>query len=367
MHFFTQTSPDGPGAPAAADFPFPPYEKIAERLSDWLGDDEAAFRAAKRVEWVVTEKIHGANFCLVKDGQLIRCAKRKAWLAEGEDFFGHQAIRARLEAPLLRLFQLVRAQDPQIAIVFLYGELFGGGYPHPEVATIEGLLPVQTGCWYSPNIEFSAFDLGYVCANDAGRAYADQDTLMNLCEAAGVPFAKPLFRGSYEDAFAYPLGFETTIPAQLGLPSLGASNQAEGVVLKPQTGIVVPRRAGVLRPIIKQKIAAFAEEERYHGAEKWAAPRADSTTAWLEQEVSALVTDNRLYAAISKVGRLERGDGAQAAEVLALLREDIDMELGSRHPVSIAALSAAERASLERFIQAELRALIDLYLEASSQ
>ena len=49
--------------PDSRQWPFPPYEKIRDRLTDWFVDDEAAYRVASRAEWIATEKIHGANFC----------------------------------------------------------------------------------------------------------------------------------------------------------------------------------------------------------------------------------------------------------------------------------------------------------------
>jgi Rnl2 family RNA ligase len=347
------------------EFPFPPYEKIAESLASWLGDDEAAYRASSRVEWIVTEKIHGANFCFVTDGRAIRCAKRKAFLGDDDDFFGHRALAARHSKSVLDTFARAHGEDPRVQVVFIYGELFGGGYPHPEVAPVAGMMPVQTGCWYTPGLEFSAFDVGVVHEGEAGRVYLDQDVSRRICEDVGVRYARPLFRGSYEDAFSYPLGFETKIPAELGLPSLGPSNKAEGIVLKPARAITVPRRRGLVRPVIKRKIPEFSEDERFHDAEKWATkptPAAPSTLDWLQHEASALVNENRLQAAVSKVGRVGPEDKARLAEVATLVREDLEHELASSHKAELAALSPADAFALRRFLDDEARALVELYL-----
>ncbi len=349
--------------------PFPPYEKIAESLAAWLGEDEAAFRASSRAEWIVTEKIHGANFCLVTDGATIRCAKRKGWLAEDEDFFGHRGLVGRLAGAVLEVCSLVKGIEKDAAAVLVYGELFGGGYPHPEVAPVPGVEPVQTGCWYSPGIELCAFDLGVVRAGEEERSYLDQDTAARLCEKAGIRFAKPLFRGGYEEALAFPLGFETTLPALFGLPSLGPSNKAEGVVLKPARGIVVPRRPGVIRPVVKRKIAEFAEDERFHGAKKWQARPAPAAAALviegLKQAVSALVNENRLHAAVSKVGPVRPDDAARLAEVLALIEEDLEAELAARRGAELRGLSPGDALALRQFLDAEARALVELYLGAA--
>ncbi|WP_170319263.1 RNA ligase family protein [Polyangium spumosum] len=344
---------------------FSPYEKIAESLAAALGDDEAAHRAASRVEWIVTEKIHGANFCLVTDGADVRCAKRKGLLDEDEDFFGHRGIQTRFAPGVRDLFARVNAREPKATLVFVYGELFGGGYPHPDVPPVPGVSPVQTGCWYAPGIEFCAFDVGLVLAGASERAYLDQDDARMDCEGAGIPFAKPLFRGRYEDALAFPIGFETTIPARLGLPSLGPSNKAEGVVLKPARALVIPRRSGAVRPVVKRKIPEFAEDERFHEAEKWSsAARAPSASAldWLLHEASSLVNENRLNAAVSKVGRARPGDTARLREVLTLVREDLEFELRARHGEALRALSPAESRALAAHLDGEARALVELYL-----
>jgi len=351
----------------SSDPPFSPYEKIAESLAAALGDDEAAHRAASRAEWIVTEKIHGANFCFVTDGDEVRCAKRKTLLADDEDFFGHRALQTRLAPAVRDVLTRAKARDPNASRVFVYGELFGGGYPHPDVSPVPGVEPVQTGCWYAPGIEFCAFDVGFVRAGESERVYLDQDEAREACETAGLLFARPLFRGRYEDAFAFPIGFETTIPARLGLPSLGPTNKAEGVVLKPARALVIPRRAGVLRPVVKRKIPEFAEDERFHEAEKWGAsgsPRAPSASPleWLLHEASSLVNENRLNAAVSKVGPTRPGDTARLREVLALVREDLDAELAARHGEVLRGLSPAESRALAAHIDGEARALVELYL-----
>ena len=168
---------------------------------------------------------------------------------------------------------------------------------------------------------------------------------------------------------AFPLGFESTIPAALGLPPLSGVNKAEGVVLKPARAVRVPRRAGWIRPVVKRKIPEFAEDARYHAAEKWAARPAPSEGApaleILKHEVSALVTDTRLDAAVSKIGRVGPGDVARAREVHVLLVEDVYAELDAQHASALRTLSPAEAVDLRRYAEGEARALVELCLGVS--
>ena len=347
-------------------WPFTGYERVAESLERWLGDDEAAYRALRRATWAVTEKIHGANFCVVTDGVEIRGAKRKAFLEPGEDFFGHRDVLRRISGAVRALFALALARDPRVLRVFIYGELFGGGYPHPAVAPAPSVEPIQTGCFYCPTIEFCAFDLATLREGAGEREYVDYDDAVGLFESAGLFYAKPLFRGSYEDAIQFPLGFESHVPALFHLPPI-AGNKAEGIVLKPTRAVSVPRRGTPIRPVIKRKIPEFSEDARFHQAQKWAArpaldPDAATAFAILCDEISALVTETRLDAAVSKVGRIRSGEDEKIPEVLALLIEDLKTEIGERQAERVRALSAAQAAELARFVEAEARALVDLVL-----
>jgi Rnl2 family RNA ligase len=348
-------------------WPFPSYEKIASSLQEWLGDDEAAFRALARVEWIVTEKIHGANFCMVTDGVAIRAAKRKAFLEPGEDFFGHETVVAELGPSMRRLFAMAHAHDASVVRVLVYGELFGGGYPHPDVAPDPSVEPIQTGVWYAPGLRFSAFDLGLVRDGGDARSYAAHDDASALFGQVGIAYTTPLFRGAHADAVSFPLGFETTIPATLGLPALGPTNKAEGVVLKPARTVLL-RDGRAVRPVVKRKIPEFAEDKRFHEAEKWSRserPAArGSALDLLEREVSALSTETRLDAAISKVGRLDTENPERLAEVEALLAEDLTLELGASHGALVQTLTSLERDTLAVFLRGEARALVDIHAEA---
>lgn len=55
----------------------------------------------------------------------------------------------------------------------------------------------------------------------------------------------------------------------LNLPPLQKVNKAEGIVIKPIKSIYIETRKGKIRPIIKNKIPEFAEDSRYHQAQKW--------------------------------------------------------------------------------------------------
>jgi Rnl2 family RNA ligase len=372
---------------------FTSYEKIAES-PERLFQDEATLRLLEKAQWVVMEKIHGANFCFLTDGREVRCASRKQMLGPRDDFFGYQAVAARLRQKILDLCALVKASHPEASGVLVYGELFGGGYPHPDVPPDLTVQPIQTGIFYAPSIEFCAFDLaieasggertaGFPTGSGGGtappRTYLDYDSAMRLFEQAGLFYARPLLIGSFQEALNYPLGFASTIPKLLGLPLLPTENKAEGVVIKPLKTILLPGSKGPTRPLLKRKIAEFDEDKRYQQAEKWT-PRPiteQSALDLLTWEAFNLVTANRLQSAISKAGALsapQQGRGVppvspmrgqanrqgrgRAQQVFRLLVEDVLEQLGEQHEAALAALTPAERAQLTESIRQEVRALM---------
>jgi hypothetical protein len=60
----------------------------------------------------------------------------------------------------------------------------------------------------------------------------------------------------------YPIRFESSIPARLGLPAI-KNNVAEGVVIKPIKNITVGTGKGVARAILKLKLDEFKEDSKY--------------------------------------------------------------------------------------------------------
>ncbi|GAJ06182.1 unnamed protein product, partial [marine sediment metagenome] len=69
-------------------------------------------------DWVVTEKIHGANFSFWYDGKKLRMAKRTAWIADDASFFGIQNLKENLIEKVKRLHGLFRELD----YVAVFGE-----------------------------------------------------------------------------------------------------------------------------------------------------------------------------------------------------------------------------------------------------
>jgi Rnl2 family RNA ligase len=299
-----------------------------------------------RARWVATKKLHGAHFVVVaaRDGGPLRFAKRRELIPPGESFFGHEVVVARLRDELERAVAAVRRRwDAHDATVQLHGELFGGHYPHPDVAPEPGVAPVRSGVWYSPRVELCLYDVAIV--RGEARTFAPFDEAMALLADAGLFVAEPIVIGSLAEVRAVAVERVTAIPARLGLPPLPPEkgpNLAEGLVLKTVREVALPGGAPA-RAIVKRKIPRYSEDERYHGAQK---PRpsvraSGDALARLLEAASSLATPPRLESARSKLG-----PSAGAERLAAEVRDDILDELQRRHAADMAALAAADRAIL---------------------
>jgi hypothetical protein len=212
--------------------------------------------------------------------------------------------------------------------------------------------PVQTGVWYCPEVDFSAFDLARLQGGE--RIWLGVAQALDLLHGAGVPCCEPLLIGALGDMMAMSVERPTTIPELRRLPPL-PDNLAEGVVIKPLEAITIQTDRGPIRPVIKRKHPRFEEDERFHAATRWAQPVAPAVSPLdtLEWAVLRRLNDNRLASARSKLGPTA-GDEALCAEVCA----DVMVDVAEEHPAVLAGLSAEDRALLEAVLLEEAQRLL---------
>lgn len=336
-----------PGDAASSLGVFAKYEKMGEDS----GSVGAAATSAGSNRYVVTEKVHGANFCIIAtllgddaSGVDVKFAKRTAILGgvdDAEDFYSCRsagllrALAPCAEAVLRAAVLLPGCQGTQA--VHIYGELFGGQYPHPEVPPVKGLLPVQIGIWYTPELCFMAFD---VALKDPGlpRRFLDFSEARRLCEASGLLFAQPLCEGTLMECLDFGYEFESTLPSRLGLPPLpaaGERNLAEGAVVRPAREPLQSAASSAkggkesVRGLFKRKIEAFSEKRYQNDDWKKGKSGGGGVNHGLQEdeitliEVQASVTEQRLAAVMSKIGRVEPHDKDGLKRLLADFMADV--------------------------------------------
>jgi len=248
-------------------------------------------------EWAVTEKVHGANFQFSYDGKRLAIGSRNSW--KGTDFYYCGKVVDKYSANVVEMYNILRTQYPKAAGNFkqltIYGELYGGKYPHPEVESCPGEITVQSGIWYSPLQDFYAFD---ICIDGKFLPVALSNSLFSRCR---IPFAATLFVGSFSECLEYPNEFQTTIPGLLELPEI-ENNICEGVVIRP----VIPKffHSGE-RVILKNKNDAWSEKQRNNIRQKKRLPSvnkmSDGARAYLTHCLT-YITENRLRNVLSHIG-----------------------------------------------------------------
>jgi Rnl2 family RNA ligase len=282
-------------------------------------------------DWVATEKIHGGQLVLGFDGRALHVGKRKAWLRPDEAFFGWQLLRPRFAVAA------EAALDRGGAAVRIYGELYGGAYPHPDVPPAPGMAPVQTGVWYSPTVRYALFDvLRHAEPGDPGLflPYAE---VAGIAAAAGLDVVPLLARGTRTSLDSVPVRFPTRVPHLLGLPEL-PGNVAEGLVLRPDSPM-----APADRPVRKLKIDEF-DERRFGASRKWD-PWLHLSPAELRGIATTMVNGPRLASARSKVGP---GAGDELLDEVAL---DVMIDLAEAFPAAMGALDVEEETALQGHIR----------------
>ena len=106
---------------------FTEYERMTNDLSEFVDDTEFL-----ETKWVVTEKIHGANFSFHTNGELVRVARRRGFIRDDERFFDYRTGKFMKTHPnkVQKIYTLVTKilNEKDIEQVSVYGELFGGNY-----------------------------------------------------------------------------------------------------------------------------------------------------------------------------------------------------------------------------------------------
>ena len=279
--------------------------------------------------WVALEKIHGAHLVVDVDAKNVRFGKRKGWLREDEPFFGWQLIRSALRDSARAAFSCIDSQR-----LVLYGELFGGAYPHPQVQD-RGLTPVQTGVWYAPDLRWALFEAR------ADDEYLSWSECANLASAIGLLTPPVVARRKKAEIEALSERFTSLVPAALGLPPLGDGNLAEGLVVKPDV-----RMFPATYTASKRKIAEL-REDRFDESQPWD-PRRPMDLPALAGWAERLTNEPRLAAAASKVGR---EDATALADEVVL---DVLLDLEEAFPGAMSALEHEGWVAIENAIRSRV-------------
>merc|ERR1719414_2866721 len=126
------------------------YPSINDVDLDQVDEIRRAVRGSD-IEFVAVEKVHGSNFAFETDGRSIDYFSRSRRLEKHGRFVGKTApaeAMRQYHAAVRETFRVCASRTAQgVKSVVVYGEYFGGWYPHPQVEQ-EGPgagVPVQKG------------------------------------------------------------------------------------------------------------------------------------------------------------------------------------------------------------------------------
>jgi len=213
---------------------FSRYPSIGNKKSKVEGDEPGDL-------WVATPKYHGTNTSvwipLDKDNedQEIRYGRRGGFLADGEAHYGYEKILPSFDWDALRAGW---AHRDDLEAVVVYGELYGGAYPHPDVPATSSAR-VQPGVYYSPHLRFIAFDVA-LKAKDGSKTFLsvyDTAWVLGRCK---IPYVKIVYKGLKDDVIDWatthagddPMCWLEDGHPDKNLPPL-EDNIGEGFVVRP--------------------------------------------------------------------------------------------------------------------------------------
>ncbi|MDR2679522.1 MAG: RNA ligase, Rnl2 family [Tannerella sp.] len=304
------------------------------------------------LQYVVQEKVHGANCCFITDGETVQFAKRTGTVETGEMFYNYEELLARYQDRVLHLFRRIKGEYAGTEGVLVYGEMFGGKYPHPDVKNDSKVMNIQKGVFYSPVHEFYGFD---ICMNgQEGNRYLSVDEANMFFEEGNFLYAKTLFRGDLNECLKYPNDFPSRIAGWLGLPPL-EDNICEGIVIRPVNPVYFRNGA---RLLLKSKNSKFAEKKSVKKRQPslYVKPTYSEALNGQLAVTEEYVTENRLNNVVSKIGHVSIP--RETGKLTGLFSKDILDDYLKEHASAYALLEKSEQKILNRHINKQAIDLI---------
>jgi Rnl2 family RNA ligase len=236
------------------------------------------------VGWVVTEKIHGANFSFHSDGHSIKTASRNQFVDNG--FYGCGEVIGRYAEEILRLSKMFLADCWGASQVSFYGELFGDG--------------IQKGVNYGDK-DFRVFEVA-VDGHPVNALFA-YDKIMTEWYKNNIEQLKWVPVVWIEDSFDDAIETKESFKSYLTPHDFKGDNFAEGIVIVPDTPLWLPNGD---RVYLKKKSPNFSERAKAKKQPKQVELSDEDQLAF--DELASYITENRVNNVVSKIGNVTNKD-----------------------------------------------------------
>lgn len=296
---------------------FHKYPSIENSEKD-LMVDKIRNHGYEYITYCVTEKVHGSNTQIDYNCHTheFEYNKRSGLIEDNERCYNVQECFEKIKPNVIALADyLAPIVANKLEIVRVFGEIFGGSYPHPDVPRNNKATKVQKGVWYSPDNNWLAFDISYKLEGDPKNYFLAGEDFYKACDAVGIT-AVPLLTvaDSLTKALEYPNNGASAVHKIYNLPEI-ENNIMEGVVIRPYKD---DYWMGQTRVILKNKNDHFKEKSHE--------PKPDLTLTYSDNvnkalaEVATYVTANRVNNVISHEGEVKEED---IGRLIGLTSKDI--------------------------------------------
>lgn len=241
----------------------------------------------KNTKYVVTEKVHGANFQVTgtysEDGIDIRVGSRSKWTTL--EFFGigdSNSFMEQYNKVIKYIFDTLYKHDG-LKEISVFGEIYGGN--------------IQKGIFYSGSKEFIVFDIKFTYLDGTTR-FLPYRIMSYELEKRDIRFVKPLFFGTLEECLKYPNEYHSTLYKEHHPDKELEDNTCEGNVIKPDEEDLYLNDNS--RVIIKSKNTKWSEKASIKKD-----PKAQEDYSDILEDYNFFderINENRVNAAISKIG-----------------------------------------------------------------
>lgn len=271
-------------------------------------------KAGENAGFVVQELVRGVPVWIGCDGQEVTFGWLSALNGDEADAkllsAGLATQVARYRPRLFRLHAHVRQLFPDVRIVKVFGDLFGGEYPHRSVAPCMGCAPVRKGVYYAPDYGFYAYDIfvglskNAAAGNSVVSEYGSEDGGDNrqrclslpvcnrLFESLGIFHARTLFQGRLEECLRFPNCFPTHLPDWLNLPPL-RNNWCAGTVIRPLTSLYTPTGELVLLKDANSRLTSLEPPDQNDAADTPLSPTARPCATAVSLECADMLAELR--------------------------------------------------------------------------
>lgn len=267
---------------------FHKYSSLENHYREKVVEQFRARELANEV-YILTEKVHGANFSFWTDGKSVQVASRSQFV-DGT-FYGCQDVIDLYHDAVLRLHSFLELGHGNTLTV--YGELFG-----PKI---------QKGVKYATDKDFVAFDIAI-----DGRYMAQAEAADVITNNSGFNFVPVIDEViGLDAALEYSNEFESVLARRNGISD--PENIAEGLVIQvAELGNIY---FGDTRAIIKSKNDKWAEKVKTPKR-----PRVEQKDDPLVPLVEQYVNENRMHAVLSKIGDVTV---QQFGEIIKAMGQDV--------------------------------------------